>query len=86
MVKNSFAKQETQVQSLVQEDPLEKEWQPTPTFFLGKTHGQKSLVGYNPWVCRVRHDLVTNQQQQYSIFYSNALFKKCQMQSTKLIS
>ena len=24
-------------------------WQPTPVFLLGKSHGQKSLVGYNPW-------------------------------------
>ena len=30
MVKNLPAMQETQVGSLGQEDPLEKEWQPTP--------------------------------------------------------
>ena len=40
--------EETQVQSLGLEDPLEKEWQPTPVFLPGKSHGQRSLVGYSP--------------------------------------
>ena len=48
--------QETQVQSLGWKDPLEEEWQPTPVFFPGKSHAQRSLVGYSPWGCRVRHD------------------------------
>ena len=41
--------QETWVQSLGWEDPLEEGWQPTPVFFPGKFHGQRSLVGYSPW-------------------------------------
>ena len=41
--------QETQVGSLGQEDPLERKWQPTPVFLLGKSHGQRSLVGDSPW-------------------------------------
>ena len=45
MVKNLPAVQETQVQSLRQEDPLEKEMQPTPVFLHGKFHGQRSLEG-----------------------------------------
>ena len=28
---------------------------------------KRSLLGYRPWGCRVRHDLVTKQQQKYSI-------------------
>ena len=28
---------------------LEKEIQPTPIFLPGKSHGQRSLVGYSPW-------------------------------------
>ena len=24
-------------------------WQPTPVFLPGKSHGQRSLAGYNPW-------------------------------------
>ena len=29
--------------------PWRRKWQPTPVFLLGKFHGQRSLVGYNPW-------------------------------------
>ena len=43
------AMQETWVQSLDSEDILEKEWQPTPVFLPGKSHGQRSLASYNPW-------------------------------------
>ena len=46
MVKCLPAMQETWVQSLGQEDPLEKEMQPTPVFLPGKFHGQRRLVGY----------------------------------------
>ena len=48
-VKRLPATRETRVQSLGWEDPLEKEWQPTPVFLSGKSHGQRSLVGYSPW-------------------------------------
>ena len=30
------------------EDPLEEGMQPTPIFLPGKSHGQRSLVGYSP--------------------------------------
>ena len=26
-----------------------RKWQPTPVLLPGKFHGQRSLVGYNPW-------------------------------------
>ena len=26
-----------------------REWQPTPVFWPGEFHGQRSLVGYSPW-------------------------------------
>ena len=29
--------------------PWRREWQPTPVFLPGKSHGQKSLAGYSPW-------------------------------------
>ena len=29
--------------------PRRRAWQPTPVFFPGESHGQKSLVGYSPW-------------------------------------
>jgi len=46
-MKNPPAIWETQVQSLGQEDPLEKKWQLAPVFLPGKSHGQSSLVGYS---------------------------------------
>ena len=30
-------------------------WQPTPVFLPGESHGQRSLEGYSPWGQRVRH-------------------------------
>ena len=44
--KNQHAKQESQMHSLDQEDPLEEEWQPTPGLLPGEPHGQRSLAGY----------------------------------------
>jgi len=48
-VKNLPAMQEIWVWSLGQEDPLEKEWLPTPVFSPWEFHGQRNLVGYSPW-------------------------------------
>ena len=50
-VKNLPAMQETWVQSLGWEDPLEKEMgtQPTPVFLPGEFHGLRSLVDSSPW-------------------------------------
>ena len=48
-VENLPAMQETQVQFLNQEDPLEKEMASTPVFWPGEFHGQRSLAGYSPW-------------------------------------
>ena len=33
----------------VQKTPWRRKWQPTPVFLPGKSHGQRSLVGYSPW-------------------------------------
>ena len=43
-LKNLPKMQETGVQFLSQEDPLEKEWLPIPAFSPGKFHRQKSLA------------------------------------------
>ena len=48
-VKNLPAVQETQIQSLDQEDALEKEWLLTPVFLPGEFHGQRSLGCYSSW-------------------------------------
>ena len=49
MAKNLSAMQETQIQSLGWEDPLEQGMASTLLFLPGEFHGQKSLVGYSPW-------------------------------------
>ena len=41
--------QEMGVQSLGQEDPLEKEMAAQSSILAWKFNGQKSLVGYSPW-------------------------------------
>ena len=46
LVKNLPALQETPVQFLGREDPLEKD---TPGFLPGESRGQRSLAGYSPW-------------------------------------
>ena len=37
---------------LGQEDPLEEGMATTPVFLPGEFHGQRSLAGYSPWVCK----------------------------------
>ena len=46
MVKNLPARQETQVRSLGQEDPLEKGMATHSSILAGESHGQRSLAGY----------------------------------------
>ena len=29
--------------------PWRREWQPTPVFLPGESHGWRSLAGYSPW-------------------------------------
>ena len=37
-----------------------RQWQPTPVLLPGKSHGRRSLVGYNPWGRWARHDWATS--------------------------
>ena len=46
-VKNLPVMQETQVQSLGQEDPLEEGMATYSSILAGKSHGEKSLKGYS---------------------------------------
>ena len=48
MVKNLPAMQETWVGPWVGKIPWRKQ-QPTPVLLPGKSHGQRSLVGYSSW-------------------------------------
>ena len=36
----------------VRKIPWRRAQQPTPVFLPGKSHGQRSLVGYSPWGCK----------------------------------
>ena len=38
--------------SLVRKIPWRRKWQPTPVLLPGRSHGQRSLVGYSPWMFR----------------------------------
>ena len=40
---------EAQVQSLGQDDPLEKEMATCSSILAGKSHGRRSLTDYSPW-------------------------------------
>ena len=52
IVKNLPAMQETQVQSLCWEDPLEKEMATHSRILAGESHGQRSLVGHSSSGCK----------------------------------
>ena len=47
-VKSLSAVQETWVGKI----PWRREWQPTPVFLPGESHGWRSLVGYSPKHCK----------------------------------
>ena len=63
--------QETWFWSLGQKELWRRKWQPTSLFLPGKSHGQRSLIGYSPWGCKdsdrtkqlhtQAHDLITSQ-------------------------
>ena len=55
-VKNLPALREIQVGKI----PWRREWQPTPEFLPGESHGQRGLAGYSPRGRRVRHGWATN--------------------------
>ena len=55
-----------------------RKWQPTPVLLPGKSHGQKSMVGYSPWGCKesdmteglhfhFQNDLGVNKVKEYKI-------------------
>ena len=46
--------------------PWRRKWQPTPIFLTGKSHGQRSLMGYNPWG---HTELDTTEQLTVSLLY-----------------
>ena len=50
MVKNLPAKMWERFNSWIRKIPWRKEWLLSPVFMPGEFHGQRSVVGYSPWV------------------------------------
>ena len=71
VVKNPPVRVGMRVPSLGQEDALKKEISTYSRTLVGKSHGQRSLVGYSPWGSQktVGYDLDTKQQQQSLCIY-----------------
>ena len=82
MVKNPPAMQ-MWVLSLGEEDPRRGNWQPTPVFLPGKSHGQRSLAGYRPWGCKESD--TTEWLMLSPIFISRLLLKPETPTSIKLV-
>ena len=49
MVRNLPAMQETRFEPWVRKIPWRRQWQPTPVFLPGESHGERSLASYSPW-------------------------------------
>ena len=60
------AMQETRVQSLDLEDPLEKEMATHSNILAWRIHGQRSLAGYSSWGCKVKHNWATKTERALS--------------------
>ena len=66
-VKALPAVQNKRVQPLGGEDPLEKGMAVHSSILVhGKSHGQRSLVGYRPSGLSIRQDLTTKQEQLFT--------------------
>ena len=62
MVKNLPALWDTWFSPWVGKIFWRREWQPTPVFLPGESHGQRSLAGYGPWGLKESHTTeATNQ-------------------------
>ena len=74
----------TPVWSLDWEYPWRRKWQPTPGFLSGKSHGQRSLVGYTPWgriqldtTWQLTHRSQQNLAKHFSIRFDSWIFSTC---------
>ena len=77
MVKNLPAMQETRLQSLGGEDPLQKGMATHSSILVWESHGQRSLAGYSPWG-RKESDMTEWRTLSHFIFKENRIqiFKK----------
>ena len=51
----------------VRKSSRRRTWQPTPVFLPGESHGQRSLVGYNPWGRRVGYDWACTHTEKWLV-------------------
>ena len=49
----------------VRKIPWRRKWQSTLVFLRGKFQGQRSLEGYSPWGCKIRHDSATEHTRKW---------------------
>ena len=77
-VKNLSAMQESQVRSLCQEHPLEKEMATHSIFLTGELHGQRSLVDYTLWGHK-ESDMTERLTYKYTATTQNILETKAKM-------
>ena len=54
--------------------PWRGKWQATPVFLPGKSHGQRSLMGYSPWGCTESDK--TEQLSTHTCTYDSMLMEK----------
>ena len=69
MVKCLPTMRETQVRSL----GWRRKWQPTPVLLPGKSHGQRSVVGYSSWGRKESDTTKRLDFQTFSIFLPSEL-------------
>ena len=82
LVKNSPEMQETWVQSLSWQDPLEEGMatQPISDFLPGESHGLRSLVGYSPWGhkewthCVTKHSTAQHYEESCLYLYMSSCY------------
>ena len=69
-----------QLNPWVRKIPQRRERLPTPVFWPGESHGQRSLVGYSPWGCKeldTTDGLILHFEEKvaYVLFNVNYYFK-----------
>ena len=78
--------------SWVRKIPWRRKWQPTPVFFPGKSHGQRSLESYCLWGCKKldmtehHHQLQIPNWKKYHTLNSNMIQTHTNMENQKIIS
>ena len=55
--------------------PWRRKWKPLPMFLPGKSHEQRSLMGYSPWGCKRKLDMTgwLNTKNVFSIIYNQKI-------------